>query len=326
MFTHILVPLDGSPLAKGALPYALALASAVDAPLTLISVVPPMQMFPDYYVPYDAATEAAQLAAAGDALDTLARSLRVHGPRVKTAVAVGDAADQICRYAEENAVDAIVMATHGRGGAFHWAFGSVARKVLTAATVPTLVVRAKEAPMHSEVAATIGSILVPLDGSELAEAVIPLVRDLARSWGASVTLARVVPMPSGIEFGSPYVPMVTATTFDDAMAENREAAKTYLRSVADRLRSAGIAVETVTQDGDPASRMLSLMDAQRFDLVVAATHGRTGITRWVMGSVAERLIEASHTPVLLARSSKVGAGAGSALVTVGEFDAANPAR
>ena len=63
------------------------------------------------------------------------------------------------------------------------------------------------------------------------------------------------------------------------------------------------AVETIVHDGEPASRLLSLMNVERYDLIVAATHGRTGVKRWILGSVAERLIEASHTPVLLVRSS-----------------------
>ncbi|MDQ6908075.1 MAG: universal stress protein, partial [Chloroflexota bacterium] len=213
MFAHILAPLDDSPLAQRALPYALALASAMDARITLLSVIPPAQPINDYYLPYDAAEEAAGLARAGDALDTVAQSLRIHGPRITTAVTVGDAADQILRYVEENGVDAIVMASHGRGGAFHWAFGSVARKVITGATVPTLIVRAKDAPEQPTIPAPIRSILVPLDGSALAEAVIPLVTDLARSCGASVTLARVVPFPGGVYFGSPYVPLVSPNTF-----------------------------------------------------------------------------------------------------------------
>lgn len=326
MFTHILVPLDGSPLAQGVLPYALALASATDTPITLLCVVPSMQVRPDYYISYNAATEAAQLAAAGDALDTLAQSLRSHGPRIATAVAVGDAADQILRYAEENGVDAIVMASHGRGGAFHWVFGSVARKVITAASVPTLVVRTKDVPEHPETPAAIRSILVPLDGSERAEAVIPLVTDLARSCGASVTLARIVPFPGGIYFGSPYVPMVAPDTFDEEMEEARTAARVYLVSVAERLGRAGIAVETVERSGEPASHLLSLMDEEQYDLVIAATHGRTGITRWVMGSVAERLVEASHTPVLLIRSATQAGIEGSAVIPVGAIrDTANVA-
>lgn len=327
MFTHILVPLDGSPLAQGVLPYALALASATDTPITLLSVVPSMQVRPDSYIPYNAATEAAQLAAAGDALDILAQSLRSHGPRITTAVAVGDAADQILRYAEKNGVDAIVMASHGRGGAFHWAFGSVARKVITAATVPTLVVPAKDAPEHPETPAAIRSILVPLDGSERAEAVLPLVTALARSSGASVTLARVVPFPGGIYFGSPYVPMVAPDTFDQAMEEARTAARVYLDAVADRLEHAGVTVETVERGGEPASRLLSLMDEEQYDLIVAATHGRTGFRRWVMGSVAERLVEASHTPVLLVRSAApAGAESTEAVPVGGIHDAANAAR
>jgi nucleotide-binding universal stress UspA family protein len=327
MFFRILVPLDGSKLAQSALPYALALASAVDAPITLLSVVPPMQMLTDYYVPYNAATEAVQLADAGDALDALAQSLRTHGVRVTTAVAVGDGADQILRYTEENDVDAIVMASHGRGGAFHWAFGSVARKVITGATVPTLVVRAKDALEHPETPARVGRILVPLNGSELAEAVIPLVTDLARSCGASVTLARVVPFPGGIYFGSPYTPLVASDTFDQAMDDARAAARSYLFSVAERIRRPGLNVEIVVHDGEPASRLLSLMDEDRYDLVVAATHGRTGIGRWVMGSVAERLIESSHTPVLLVRSTALAATGSLGAEPVGAIrDAANAAR
>lgn len=327
MFAKILVPLDGSPLAQSALPPALALASATDAPLTLLSVVPPTQLLPDYNIPYNAAMEAAQLAAAGDALDTLAQSLRAHGPRVTTAVTVGGAADSILRYAEENGVDLIVMASHGRGGAFHWAFGSVARKVITGATVPTLVVRAKEPPKHAEIPAPMRSILAPLDGSELAEAVIPLVTDLARSLGASVTLARIVPFPGGIYFGSPYAPMVAPDTFDQAMEEARAAARGYLDSVADRLRHAGVSVETVERGGEPAGRLLSLMDEKKYDLVVAATHGRTGFRRWAIGSVAERLIESSHTPVLLVRSAAPAGTESSEAESVGvTSDAADTAR
>jgi nucleotide-binding universal stress UspA family protein len=318
MFNRILVPLDGSQLAEGALPYALSLAAALDASLTLLTVVQPMQLISDYYIPYDASLEAEQLAAAGAALDETADSLRHAGARVMTAVAVGYAASEILHYTEENGIDGIVMATHGRGGAFHWAFGSVARKVLTAATVPTLVVRAQEAPTHPETAATIGRILVPLDGSERAESVLPLVMDLARSSGASVTLARIVQFPGGIYFASPYAPMVAAETFDQSMAETREAAKAYLHAAADRFRAAGIGAETVMQDGDAAGRLLRLLDAQPFDLVVMATHGRTGIPRFVLGSVAERMIEASHTPVLLVRSLNASTVAVPEVVTVGQ--------
>jgi nucleotide-binding universal stress UspA family protein len=327
MFKRILVPLDGSPLAECALPYARALAAASGATLALLTVVPPMQLISDYAIPYDASLEAAQLAAAGAALDVKAQSLRGTGVHVTTDITVGHAASEILRYAEENGIDCVVMATHGRGGAFHWAFGSVSRKVLTAATVPTLVVRAQDAPAHRETAATIGRILVPLDGSERAETVLPLVTELARSFGATVTLARVVPFPGGIYFGSPYAPMVAAETFDQSMDQSREAARAYLHAVAEQLRAAGITAETVIQDGDATNRLLALLDARPFDLVVMATHGRTGISRFVLGSVAERMIESSHTPVVLVRSLKATAAPASELVTVGKVsDAANATR
>jgi nucleotide-binding universal stress UspA family protein len=320
MFNRLLVPLDGSQLAESALPYALAVAATSDAAITLLTVVQPMQLISDYAIPYNASLEAEQIAAAFVALDTTAGALRRAGARVSTGVTVGSAADQILHYGEENGIDGIVMATHGRGGAFHWAFGSVARKVLTTATVPTLVVRAKEVNPQPYAAVPFRRILVPLDGSERAEAVLPLVTEMAKECHATVTLARIVPFPGGIYFGSPYAPMVAAETFDDQMAKDREAAKSYLRTVAERMGAAGIAVEMVTQDGDAVSRLPSLLDKQPFDLVVMATHGRTGIARFVMGSVAERMIEASETPVLLVRTPGAMTKPELAVVAVGKSD------
>jgi nucleotide-binding universal stress UspA family protein len=320
MFNRLLVPLDGSQLAQSALPYALALAGASDAAITLLTVVQPMQLISEYSVRYDASLEAEQIASAFVALDTTAGVLRRAGARVTTAVTVGSAADQILRYVEENDADCIVMATYGRGGAFHWAFGSVARKVLTAASVPTLVVRAKDVNPQPYAAARFRRILVPLDGSERAEAALPLVTQLAQQYRATVTLARIVPFPGGVYFASPYAPMVATETFDEEMAAERDGAKAWLQTVADRMRAAGIAVETVTQDGDAASRLLGLLDRQPFDLVVMATHGRTGIARFVMGSVAERMIEASETPVLLVRTLGATTQPESAVVTVGKIE------
>jgi nucleotide-binding universal stress UspA family protein len=94
-----------------------------------------------------------------------------------------------------------------------------------------------------------------------------------------------------------------------------------------RFRAAGIAVETVTKDGDATARLLALLDARPFDLVVMATHGRTGIPRFVLGSVAERMIESSHTPVVLVRSLSAAATPEPDLVTVGKMpNAANATR
>jgi nucleotide-binding universal stress UspA family protein len=107
----------------------------------------------------------------------------------------------------------------------------------------------------------------------------------------------------------------------------RDAAHAYLSLIATPLKRTGIAVTTVAPDGDPASRLLSLVNDEKYDLVVMATHGRTGITRWMLGSVAERLVEASYIPVLLVRSAVRYRVETSHFEPVGAIrDAANAAR
>jgi nucleotide-binding universal stress UspA family protein len=303
MFSGIIVPLDGSPLAESALPYALALGDAIDVPITLLHTVPLPQLSLDYQLRYDATEEAALLARATDILDLRAQSLRVGSRRVETYVAAGNAGEEIVRFAERSAGRCIVMATHGWGGVLHWAFGSVARKVLTTASVPTLIVRPRAVPERPEQAATIRNILIPLDGSDLARQALTLVKTLAKPLAAAVTLVRIVPIPNAMYAASPYTPMMTQPYFDEAIAEERAAAVAQLDAVAAELRELGIAATSVVQTGSPANRLLDLLAERTFDLVVMSSHGRTGIRRWVLGSVAERLVEASHTPVFIVRAT-----------------------
>ncbi len=301
MSSRIIVPLDGSPLAERALPYALALASATGATVTLMQVVPSSHLMRDYYVRYDASMEAEQAATAGAALEARARSLSSATLPINAYIAVGDAAEEIVRYAERGGETYIVMATHGRGGILHWAFGSVARKVLTAATVPTLIVRSETEPEHPAQAVTIRNLLVPLDGSTLAEKAVPLARDLARNLGAQVTLVRVVPFLTSL-IGS-YGEAMLAMNDDGAMEEMRMSAREYLTKINQTFAAAGVTSDMVVKQGGAPIALLELLDTKKYDLVVMSTHGRTGAKRWVLGSVAERLVEASHTPVMLVRAS-----------------------
>jgi nucleotide-binding universal stress UspA family protein len=303
MFSGITVPLDGSPLAESALPYALALGDATGVPVTLVHTIPLPQLSLDYQLRYDATTEAALLARASDTLEARAQSLRTGTRRVEAYVTAGNASEEIVRFAERSAGRCIVMATHGWGGLLHWAFGSVARKVLTTATVPTFVVRPQGTPEHPEQPATIRNILVPLDGSDLAREALTLVKTFAKPLGAAVTLVRIIPIPNAMYIASPYTPMMTQPYFDEAIAAEREAAIADLDASAEELRGVGIAATSVVQTGSPANRLLDLLAEHTFDLVVMSSHGRTGIRRWVLGSVAERLVETSHTPVLIVRAA-----------------------
>jgi nucleotide-binding universal stress UspA family protein len=303
MFNGIIVPLDGSPLAESALPHALALADALRLPVTLIHVVPRGYHALDYELRYDAAGEAAALAHAARELESRACALAGPHRRIEAYTAAGDAAEEIVRYAERSDGRCIVMATHGAGGALHWVFGSVARKVLAAATVPTLVVRPSTVPQRPGEPAAIRKILVPLDGSDLAREALPVVKDLTKPLGAAVTLARIAPIPTGMYLDSPYAPMTVQPYLTEAIAAEREAATADLALVAGELREAGIAVTSVVRAGSPANELLDLLADGQYDLVVMSSHGRTGVKRWVLGSVAERLVEAARTPVFIVRAA-----------------------
>lgn len=302
MRSGITVPLDGSPLAESALPYALTLGEAMRVPVTLMYVVPLPKLTLDYQLRYDATQEATLLARASATLESRAKTLVRSDLRVDTYAAVGDAAEEIVRHAERSPGRCIVMATHGVGGVLHWAFGSVARKVITTATVPTLVVRPRAAPEHPQEPAPIRNILVPLDGSDMAREALPVVKELAKPLGAAVTLARIVPIPTAIYVDSPYAPMMAQPYLNEALTAEQKAAATDLARSAGELREAGVTTTSVVQIGNPANQLLDLLTGGQYDLVVLSSHGRTGIKRWVFGSVAERLVEASRTPVFIVRS------------------------
>jgi nucleotide-binding universal stress UspA family protein len=102
---------------------------------------------------------------------------------------------------------------------------------------------------------------------------------------------------------SPYAALMAQPYLADAIAAEREAAAADLDAIAAELREAGIAATTVVQAGSPANDLLDLLAGRQYDLVVMSSHGRTGVKRWMLGSVAERLVEASHTPVLIVRAA-----------------------
>ena len=147
MYQEILVSLDGSELAEAALPHARALAKAFDARITLLSVLEPLEMYPQQGLvgPVVSISMNVQeeLANLKQYLDGVAANLTKEGIAVRTEVREGDPASAICDYAEGNQMDIIVMSTHGRSGIQRWVYGSVADRVLRSAQVPVLLIRAQ---------------------------------------------------------------------------------------------------------------------------------------------------------------------------------------
>ena len=141
-------------------------------------------------------------------------------------------------------------------------------------------------------------ILVPLDGSEHSKQALPFAVDLARQSGGTIVLAQAV-HTSFAALPDSY--MATPDIYEQMMTQARSEAVANLQAVADELAAQGVKVETVVLEGEPATEIIDYEDQGQIDLVVMSTHGRSGLTRFVYGSVAERVLRHGTKPVLLIR-------------------------
>lgn len=139
-------------------------------------------------------------------------------------------------------------------------------------------------------------VLVPLDGSAVAEAILPFVERIAGPLDAQVLLVRVVePIVAAVALASGEVGGA------DTLLHQQLAAKRYLEGLADRLAAKGLRVRTVAALGTPATELIALAGAEKADLIAMTTHGRSGVRRLLFGSVAEQVLRGASVPVLLFR-------------------------
>jgi nucleotide-binding universal stress UspA family protein len=309
MFRTVMVPLDGSPLAEQALPLAAAIAQRMGAWVVLVQVVPlPTAPLVLEGVEVSVAEQVERMAdVAREYLTAKQQALTacLAGPpagnpanpaRTSFHVLVGEAAPVLADYADSAGVDLIVMATHGQSGVSRWAFGSVADKLLQLSHAPLIALRPNEADSPSLAQLPpLETILVPLDGSELAEQILPLVTPLARSFDAELCLFRVA-VPLAVFAMSTDV-MIQATLWDLAEQEACE----YLETVGASLSKEGLRVRLLTGVTPIADAILRMAEEYNVGLIAMTTHGRTGLRRVVFGSVADRVLRAGHRPVLILR-------------------------
>lgn len=302
MNTQILVPLDGSSLAEQGLSCAVTLARGLPAELVLLRAIwiPPDVLERVYEPTVTADALVTQLKAeANDYLAALVGQLREAGMNARHVVQRGPAAETIVDYARQSNIDQIVMATHGYSGIKRWTHGSVAERVLQTASVPLLLVRAREESLARgwQQAMDCRRILVPLDGSSMAEQILPTVTPIAHALGTKLVLFQVpIVYVSGWMTGEWYLP--TQGLLDTA----EEEVQAYLSMVAGRLEEQGLDVTTAMSMGPVATCIIEYAEANRIDLIAMCTHGRTGLARWALGSVADRVLRAGDTPILLVRA------------------------
>jgi nucleotide-binding universal stress UspA family protein len=289
MTTTILVPLDGSQLAERALSLASRLAQSAHARLVLLRVVP---------------GDVSSIEEASRYLEFRAAGLRAHGLTVETSTRPGlEVAVEILHAIDLWAPESLVMSTHGRSAPGRWLYGSVADEVLRRAQLPVVLLpTAARAELGAERPVR---ILAPLDGSKLGEAALGPAYEWASRLSGEVILLQVVQWPPlGLSDGSELIELDPADQVDFA--------RQYLNEVAARWRS-GAPMRCRAVVGRPVSRMiLQVAREEQVDLIAMATHGRSGIARLVLGSVAAGTIQHAETPVLVVRSPALVAAASAA--------------
>jgi nucleotide-binding universal stress UspA family protein/predicted transcriptional regulator len=307
----LLVPLDGSDLGEAALPLAVNLARARNLELVLAQIIPwPTYVMADSVGGYVAPDVYEQIMsgeqdAANDYLAAISQRLASEGLSVETVVRQGTAAENLLDLADELGVFAIAMATHGRGGMQRLVFGSVAEQLIQQSTVPTLLVRVKDGVAVAPPPHGLRRLLVPLDGSGLAERALDAALELAAP-ATELLLLRVVPPVMEV---ISHVDVVTTAPDADGIGRLVADAQTYLDGIAAPLVASGRTVSTRTEVGNPSEAILQTGHAQDCDLVVMATHGHTGASRALLGSVADRVVRHAELPIFLVSARALAARA-----------------
>ena len=294
MFNQILLPLDGSSLAECVLPHAVAVARAFKSQVTLVHVM---------YQPHRANSRRAVdplnwrigKTEAESYLGDQALQLQKAGLRTETQILVGSAAEQIVEFSRTHGVPLIVLSSHGRSGLSEWNVSSVVQKIILRAHTSIMIVRAYQ-PISTDVTELrYRRILLPLDGSQRAECVLPAASSLARSHEAQILLTHVVRRPEMLR-------RTPATRGDIELADrivqrNRAEAIQYLHQVKSDL-SGDIQARVLVSDY-LAATLHELVDQEQIDLVLLTAHGYSGLTQWPYGSVVSSFITYGTTALLI---------------------------
>ncbi|MFC1924667.1 universal stress protein [Chloroflexota bacterium] len=305
MYKRMLIPLDGSEIAKSVFPYAKELVARLGLEVTLLYVRDPLEQ--ESLSVHQAYVDHMAEIIIKEALETREKAgIREKDQLLKAEgkVVTGHPAEEILNCAAEQEIDLLLMATHGRSGIRRWSLGSVADKVLRSSALPVWLVRAGEPESMTGEGGQIGKIVVPLDGSELSEYVLPYVESLAKQWDAElidvvllmVCEPLVIPPVPTIE-----IPVNWGNIVEEHLDYSKKAAGQYLAKLARRFKEAGLEVDSEVVEGLPADEIINYISGNPDCLIAMATHGRSGLSRWAYGSIADKVLSGAPSPVLLVR-------------------------
>jgi nucleotide-binding universal stress UspA family protein len=300
MYNKILIPLDGSKTAEKVLPYARYLAGKINASVELLAVVDIAEMAT--HIPAEKARFVDAMFENGmRSSETYLRGIAAtfHGATVDCTVEKGRAEETIIEKGETDKGMLIAMATHGRSGLNRFLLGSVAEKVLRGSANPLLLVRATQ-EAKSEGEAACKTVIVPLDGSELAESVLPTVTRAAKALDLEVLLFRAYHVPFNAYSGNEGY---YAVKYDDLVSGVRDEANAYLAKKVAEIKKLGIEkVRSISAEGFAGDEIILLGRKTPDGLIAMSSHGRSGVRRWVLGSVTETVVRHTVDPMLVLRA------------------------
>jgi len=308
MFRNILVPLDGSSFGEQALPLALSIARRSGAALKVMQV---HQLLDSYYAglpALDGTLEESLRQHEKAYLENVASRVREASPvKVSTIFEEGQVAASIKLHAVDAKVDLVVMTTHARGAVGRFWLGSTADELVRELPMPVLLNHPGEQTLDLKTDRTLNNVLIPLDGTPLAEQILEPATALARLYGAGLTLLRVVRplVPTSVPVGMgtfSEVALHMAEDVDKLQKQLEDEAGTYLENIAKKLRAESFSVTCRLAVADqPGVGVLKEAAAERADLIALETHGRRGLKRLFLGSVADKVLRGSTVPVLVHR-------------------------
>lgn len=285
MFKKILVPLDGSNTSEIVLPYVAEIAVKTNSSILLISVREPDKENMESICKENLERFAEKLRSAMIKFDSRETSIIIE-------VLSGNPANDIVDFAEINEVDLVVLSSHGVSGYGPWPLGAVTSKVISTINSPTLLIKVPIDEPTIERKQLFEKILVPLDGSELGGAALPIVEFFGAVLNSEITLFQSV---RHMEH-SPSL---------QEMKEWRAPSMAYLKGIAHSFKQKGLKVNTLVLDGPPVNSIVEYTKRNKVDLIAMSSHGSSGIMRWVFGSVTEKILHAGDTPVLVVKCKKV---------------------
>ncbi|MFC2068530.1 universal stress protein [Chloroflexota bacterium] len=294
MYDKILVPLDGSKVAEMVLPYAQEVSVKLGADIILVGVSEPTLANTRHL--YDSYLTSV--------IEQVQRKLKNLGVKeevkVHSETLLGKPSDEILYYADKQNVSLIAMTSRGVSIPGPWPLGNIVTKVVRATNKPLLLVRAPVSKAALQENKLIKRILLPLDGSEVGESAILYTQELAQALGSEIILFQVLPVATTqLAEAAIYPTRISIKKFEE---ESKASALVYLDGVGKPLKESGIRTSNIVMIGSPANQIIDYAKDNAVDLIAMSTHGRTGIGRWVFGSVTDKVLHAGDTGVLVIRA------------------------